>query len=217
MNDNNKNSNPQKELDKLIASLELEQKTPTLLLHSCCAPCSSYVIEYLSNHFSITVFFYNPNIYPAEEYTRRLKEQQRFISELQTKHPVTFIAGDFENNAFYTAVKGKEEEKEGGSRCKACFELRLNKTAQKAKEINTNYFATTLTISPLKNALLINKIGALAAQKYGTQYLPTDFKKKNGFKRSIELSKTYNLYRQNYCGCKYSGLEVIRQQETGKV
>lgn len=194
--------NFQKELDKKIASLG--NNVPTLLLHSCCAPCSSYVIEYLSQYFAITVYYYNPNIYPDEEYFFRSKEQQRLIREMKTKYPVTYIDDDFNSREFYNAVTGLENEPEGGKRCEKCFELRLERTGQKANELNFDFFTTTLTISPLKNAALINEIGIRLSERYGVEWLPSDFKKREGYKRSIQLSKEYNLYRQNYCGCVFS-------------
>lgn len=199
--------NFQKEMDNLINKNESLGIVPRLLLHSCCAPCSSYVIEYLSNYFEITVFYYNPNLYPDEEYETRSREQKRFIKEYNSKYPVTFTDADFIPAEFYDKINGFEKEKEGGKRCKKCFELRLTKTAQLAQAENFDYFATTLTISPLKNAALINKIGEEISQKYGVKYLASDFKKKNGFKRSTELSKEYNLYRQDYCGCVFSKTE----------
>ena len=194
--------NYQKELDKLIDIQK--DNVPTLFLHSCCAPCSSYVIEYLSNYFAITVFYYNPNIFPDTEYTFRSNEQKRLISEMKTKYPVTYVDEDYDSSQFYNTVKGLEKEPEGGKRCEKCFELRLDRTAQRAAEGGFNYFATTLTISPMKNAQLINDIGKTIAEKYSVKWLPSDFKKKGGYKRSIELSKIYNLYRQNYCGCVIS-------------
>ncbi|MBQ5565335.1 MAG: epoxyqueuosine reductase QueH [Clostridia bacterium] len=194
--------NYQKELDKIIAAQG--DSVPTLLLHSCCAPCSSYVIEYLSNYFYITVFYYNPNIYPDTEYIFRSNEQKRLISEMPTKYPVTYIDEDYNSKEFYNAVKGLEKEPEGGKRCEKCFYLRLERTAKKAVELNFDYFTTTLTISPLKNAQLINQIGETLSQIYNIKWLPSDFKKKEGYKRSIELSKIYSLYRQNYCGCIFS-------------
>ncbi len=194
--------NYQKELDKIIAAQG--DSVPTLLLHSCCAPCSSYVIEYLSNYFYITVFYYNPNIYPDTEYIFRSNEQKRLISEMPTKYPVTYIDEDYNSKEFYNAVKGLEKEPEGGKRCEKCFHLRLERTAKKAVELNFDYFTTTLTISPLKNAQLINQIGETLSQIYNIKWLPSDFKKKEGYKRSIELSKIYSLYRQNYCGCIFS-------------
>ncbi len=201
--------NYQKKLDELIASLD---GTPKLLLHSCCAPCSSYCIEYLSQYFEITVFYYNPNLYPDEEYSRRSSEQKRLISQMKTKYPVTYTDEGFDSAEFYRAVKGLEKEPEGGARCRKCFELRLERTAKKAKELSCDFFATTLTISPLKDAQLLNEIGTALSEKYGTAWLPSDFKKKNGYKRSTELSREYGLYRQDYCGCVFSKLE----RETSK-
>lgn len=194
--------NYQKELDKLIDIQK--DNVPTLFLHSCCAPCSSYVIEYLSNYFAMTVFYYNPNIFPDTEYTFRSNEQKRLISEMKTKYPVTYVDENYDSSQFYNSVKGLEKEPEGGKRCEKCFELRLDRTAQRAAEGGFDYFATTLTISPMKNAQLINDIGNTIAEKYSIKWLPSDFKKKGGYKRSIELSKIYSLYRQNYCGCVFS-------------
>lgn len=195
--------NYQLQLDEIIKQLQ-DKEEKTLLLHSCCAPCSSYVIEYLSNFFKITVFYYNPNIYPQSEYLHRVMEQKRLVKEMNTKLPVNFLEGDFDSDKYYEVCKGLEKEKEGGKRCAECFKLRLFKTAEKAKKLNFDYFATTLTISPLKNAQLINSIGKEGEEKYGVNYLVGDFKKRNGYKRSIELSKEFNLYRQNYCGCIFS-------------
>lgn len=196
--------NYQKELDQLIEKNSIGQNIPTLYLHSCCAPCSSYVLEYLSEYFKITVFYYNPNIYPQEEYRKRVVEQQRLIAEMPLKYPVQFAEGTFEEGRFYEAVRGLEKEPEGGARCEQCFRLRLSETAKRAKEAGADYFATTLTISPLKNARLINQIGEELVAEYGVLWLPSDFKKKNGYKRSTELSAKYGLYRQDYCGCVYS-------------
>ena len=185
---------------------------PTLLLHSCCAPCSSYCIEYLSQFFAITVFYYNPNIYPDEEYFHRVKEQQRFISEFPTKHPVSFIEGDFEKDRFYNEVaRGLEQEPERGARCTKCFELRLGETAKRAAAEGFEYFATTLTISPQKNVELLNEIGEAMGRQYGVNYLATEFRKKNGYLRSTQISKEYDMYRQDYCGCVYSKQERERQ------
>ncbi|MBQ1640876.1 MAG: epoxyqueuosine reductase QueH [Lachnospiraceae bacterium] len=200
--------NYQRELDQLIKEIEAEGKVPTLLLHSCCAPCSSYCIEYLSQFFAITVFYYNPNIYPDEEYFHRVKEQQRFISEFPTKHPVSFIEGDFEKDRFYSEVaKGLEKEPERGARCTKCFELRLGETAKRAAAEGMDYFATTLTISPMKDVELLNSIGAAMGERYGVEYLATEFRKKNGYLRSTQISKEYDMYRQDYCGCVYSKVE----------
>ena len=195
--------NYQRELDILINRLE---NKPKLLLHSCCAPCSSYVLEYLSKHFEITVLYYNPNIYPEKEYFFRENEQERFISEV-FPDDVKFIKIGYNPDEFYTAVKGFEGIKEGGERCFKCYLLRLEKTAQIAKENNFDFFTTTLSISPYKNAEKLNEIGEALSEKYGVKYLVSDFKKKNGYKRSTELSKEYNIYRQNYCGCVFSKAE----------
>lgn len=196
--------NYQKELDKTIERLVKEDKVPKLLLHSCCAPCSSYVLEYLSQYFDITVFYYNPNIYPESEYTKRIWEQQKLIDELPAKHPISFMAGPYDKDRFYEMSTGLEHVKEGGARCMKCYELRLREAAKIAKTAGFDYFTTTLTISPLKKADRLNEIGLRLAKEYGVEYLTSDFKKKNGYKRSIELSKIYGLYRQDYCGCEFS-------------
>ncbi len=198
------NRNFQKELEKKIDGFVREGKVPRLLLHSCCAPCSSYVIEYLSQYFEITVFYYNPNISMEEEYKKRVAEQQRFIKEFPAKHKVSFIEGDYDTSVFYNTVKGYEKCKEGGERCFLCYELRLRETARRAVAGEYDYFTTTLTISPLKKSVKLNEIGYNLGMEYGVGYLLSDFKKKEGYKRSIELSKEYDLYRQNYCGCVYS-------------
>ena len=194
--------NYQKELEKLLVKLEKEGRTPRLLLHSCCAPCSSYVLEYLSKHFEITVFYYNPNIFPESEYTKRILEQQTLIGEM--KYPESFIAGNYDKEKFYEMAKGLEHLKEGKERCFKCYALRLEETARLAREGEFDYFTTTLSSSPMKNADKLNEIGTMLGRKYGVEYLQSDFKKKNGYKRSIELSKEYDLYRQDYCGCVYS-------------
>lgn len=194
-------NNAQKNMDTLIESLN---DVPTLLIHACCAPCSSYVIEYLSQYFHIIILYYNPNITSAEEYRYRLSEEERLINELPVKYPVKLISGEYNPDVYLKAVKGLEDEPEGGKRCEVCFDLRLREAAKVCKEIGADYFLTTLTISPLKNAEKINEIGEKIAAEYGVKYLPSDFKKKNGYKRSIELSREYDLYRQNYCGCVFS-------------
>ncbi|MDD6170688.1 MAG: epoxyqueuosine reductase QueH [Lachnospiraceae bacterium] len=196
--------NYQKEMETIIERNKEDGRVPTLLLHSCCAPCSSYVLEYLSEYFYITVFYYNPNIYPDEEYKKRVIEQQEFIRKFPMKYPVKFIEGDFEKDLFYEKTKGKEQIKEGGERCFLCYELRLEKTAKLAKELSFDYFTTTLSISPLKNAAKLNEIGQRLGKTYNIPYLVSDFKKKNGYKRSVEISKEYEMYRQYYCGCVYS-------------
>lgn len=203
--------NYQKELEKLIAKLQKEERVPKLLIHSCCAPCSSYLLEYLADYFEITVFYYNPNIFPESEYTKRILEQQMLIEKMRVKHPVSFLAGSYDRERFYELARGLERVKEGGERCFKCYHLRLEETAKIAKEGEFDYFTTTLSISPLKNADRLNEIGRKLGEKYGIEYLLSDFKKKNGYKRSIELSKEYGLYRQDYCGCEYS--YAARQSE----
>ena len=189
------------ELENLLKNLT---STPTLLLHSCCAPCSSYVLSYLTKYFKITVLYYNPNISPKEEYEKRKEEQIRLINEMPFVNPVTIIDCDYDNDKFEEIVKGLEEEKEGGCRCHKCYRLRLEKTATLAKQNHFDYFGTTLTVSPYKNSQKLNEIGAELESIYQVPYLYSDFKKKKGYKKSIELSRIYNLYRQNYCGCVYS-------------
>lgn len=196
--------NYQKEMEKLILKNQKEGRVPKLLLHSCCAPCSSYVLEYLSDYFEITVFYYNPNIFPESEYTKRILEQQMLIQDMKFMYPVSFIAGNYERERFYEIARGLEHLKEGGERCFKCYEIRLEEAAKIAKEIEYDYFTTSLSISPMKNAEKLNEIGTKIAAKYGVEYLQSDFKKKNGYKRSIELSKEYGLYRQDYCGCEFS-------------
>ena len=176
----------------------------TLLLHACCAPCSSYVIEYLSNYFDITILFYNPNINNDIEYNKRLQELERFVKEFKTNNPVKVISLGYNHDEYLQTVLGLEEEKEGGSRCLKCYRLRIEKTFEYAKQYNFDYVTTTLTISPLKNSQVINKIGAELENIYHINYLYSDFKKKEGYKRSIVLSHEYNLYRQDYCGCEFS-------------
>lgn len=199
--------NYQVELEKTIKKLQAEDRVPTLLLHSCCAPCSSYCLEYLSRYFRITILYYNPNIFPAEEYAYRISEQKRLVSEMEFVHPVQVLGTDYEPEVFYRAVKGMEELPEGGERCFVCYELRLREAARIAKEQDFDFFTTTLSISPLKNAQKLNEIGAALAEEYGVAYLHSDFKKKGGYQRSVELSAEHGLYRQNFCGCVYSKLE----------
>ena len=198
--------NYQKKLDRIIENIKVVE-VPTLLIHSCCAPCSSYVLEYLSQYFKITIFYYNPNIYPKEEYLKRVEEQKRLISQLPTKNPVDFIEGGYDDTEFYNAIKGLEHIKEGGERCFACYRLRLEETAKLAKELGFDWFTTTLSISPYKNAPKLNEIATELAEIYQVKNLPADFKKKEGYKRSIQLSAQYNLYRQDYCGCIFSQQE----------
>ncbi len=204
--------NYQLELDKLISAIP-EGKVPTLLLHSCCAPCSSYSLEYLTQHFSVTVFYFNPNISPEEEFRHRVEEQKRLISELPVKNPVSFIEGEYDPNEFYTAVKGLEPIPEGGERCFVCYRLRLEKTAQLAASMGFDYFGTTLSISPYKNAPKLNEISEELSGVYPVKALPLDLKKRGGYKRSIELSAEYSLYRQDYCGCVFSKREADERRK----
>lgn len=249
----NKIRNYQKELDQIIASISLAgERAPTLFLHSCCAPCSSYVLEYLRQYFRITVFYYNPNITEDTEYRKRAAEQKRLIAAYNEKltdkvktdrdgsvgkaagavqdfdgqmkeadamdgggmphvgYPIAVVEGDYAPARFFEIAKGLEQCPEGGERCFACYELRLRETARLAQAGGYDYFTTTLSISPLKNAIKLNEIGEKMAAEYGVAWLPSDFKKRDGYKRSIELSKEYDLYRQDYCGCVYSR----RKQET---
>lgn len=201
------NINYQKVLEKIIKKLQIEEITPSLLLHSCCAPCSSYVLEYLSEYFKITVLYYNPNIFPLEEYKYRIEEQRRLIESLPAKNPISFIPTEYEPEKFYEAVKGYENIPEGGERCFKCYELRLREAASYARRGDFDYFTTTLSISPLKKADKLNEIGLRLEEEYGVKYLCSDFKKKNGYKRSVELSAEYGLYRQEYCGCVFSKKE----------
>lgn len=190
--------NYQKELDALVSSLDTR---PRLLLHSCCGPCSTACLEYLTKYFDTTVFFYNPNILPAEEFEKRLFWQKHLLDNAPFTAGVGLIVPDRDEDAFHRAAAGLEGEREGGARCTECFRLRLSRTAEAARAGGYDYFATTLTVSPHKNAPLINAIGEEYAGKYGVAWLPSDFKKRDGYKRSIELSHEYGLYRQSWCGC----------------
>lgn len=201
---NNQNLNYQKLMEQTINSNLNEGIVPTLLLHSCCAPCSSYCLEYLSDYFKITVFYYNPNIYPEDEYYKRVSEQKHFIERLPAKNPISFIEGSYDTDRFFNITKGLEDCTEGGERCFLCYELRLRESAELAKKYQMDYFTTTLSISPLKNARKLNEIGDSLAREYGIRYLNSDFKKRNGYKRSVELSEQYGMYRQYYCGCVFS-------------
>lgn len=208
--------NYQKVLEQNLDAIVREGKTPTLLLHSCCAPCSSYVLEYLNQYFEITVFYYNPNIFPESEFAKRIEEQKRFIEELPKKNPIHFLAGEYDQEKFYQIARGLEGEPEGGARCMKCYELRLRESAEIAKQNGFDYFTTTLSISPLKKADKLNEIGAALSEEYGVAYLFSDFKKKNGYKRSVELSSEYGLYRQDYCGCVYSYEESKRRRSADR-
>lgn len=192
--------------EKILKNLD-RNAPPRLLLHSCCAPCSSAVLEYLSKYFLITVLYFNPNIYPEDEFLHRITEQKRLINEMSCINPVSFEEHGWQQERFYSTVKGLEDIREGGKRCFACYRLRLEETARLAADGRYDYFTTTLSVSPYKNAAKLNEIGEELAEKYGIKHLPSDFKKKNGYKRSIELSKKYGLYRQNYCGCIFSKRE----------
>lgn len=200
--------NYQKEMEKVLK--QAEGTRPTLLLHVCCGPCSTYVLSYLCAHFDITADFYNPNIGPPEEYAHRHAEFLRLLDEM----PETGEAGiattkdDYDPEAFYAAVRGLEGEKEGGARCEVCFRMRLTHAAKEAKAMGADYFTTTLSISPHKDAQLLNRLGEEIGEAYGVRYLVSDFKKRDGYKQSIALSKQYNLYRQDYCGCVFSKQEA---------
>ena len=203
--------NYSKELERLIQQFQREERVPRLLLHVCCAPCSSAVLEYLSQ-FAITLLYYNPNISPREEYDKREAELKRLVSEMELVHPVDLLPCDYDGQAFVEAARGLEGEPEGGARCEACFRLRLEYAAQEAARLHFDYYTTTLTISPMKNAPLLNQLGEEIGEKYGVAHLPSDFKKKNGYKRSVELSKEYGLYRQDYCGCAFSKAQREREK-----
>ena len=199
-------------MEELIRENCREGRVPKLLLHSCCAPCSSYCISCLAEHFDVTVFYYNPNISEQQEYRKRVEEQKRLIAAfnaLGRGYPIRILEGDYEPERFFEIAKGYEDCREGGERCFRCFELRLRETARQAAAGDYDYFCTTLTISPLKNAVKLNEIGEALAGEYQIPWLPSDFKKKNGYKRSVELSAEYELYRQNFCGCGFSKAEAL--------
>jgi predicted adenine nucleotide alpha hydrolase (AANH) superfamily ATPase len=196
--------NYQRLLEEKLRELSRSGAVPTLLLHSCCGPCSSYVLEYLAQYFDITVFYYNPNIYPEAEFHKRAEVQRELLGKMALPRPVRLLVPDYEPDAFEKIAAGLEDEPEGGRRCLNCFELRLEEAAKAAAAGGYDCFTTTLSVSPHKNAEALNAIGAMMGEKYGVSYLYADFKKKNGYKRSIELSGQYGLYRQNYCGCRYS-------------
>lgn len=202
--------NYQRELDLITDKISASDKKPRLLIHACCAPCSSYCLEYLQNFFDITVMFYNPNLYPEDEYTKRADEERKLIAEMNRRNidsEIKLKVENFDSREFYDAIKGLESCPEGGERCSVCFRLRLEKAAEYAKNNGFDFFTTTLTISPLKNADVLNKIGEETAEKFSIKHLPSDFKKKGGYQRSIVLSREFGLYRQNYCGCVFSKRE----------
>lgn len=205
--------NYQRELEKIIEKNVKEQKVPTLLLHSCCAPCSSWCLEYLSQYFLITDLYYNPNITEVDEYRHREEELRRLIAEQPHLHSVTFLAGTYEPDKFWEISRGLELCPEGGERCFKCYELRIREAAKYARQGGFDYFTTTLTISPLKNAQKLNEIGYQVAEETETAWLPSDFKKKGGFLRSTQLSQEYGLYRQNYCGCVFSKRDAQKREQ----
>lgn len=193
-----------KEMEKLISDFEAKGRKPMLLLHSCCGPCSSAVLERLAEHFTIKLFFYNPNIHPKDEYEKRLDAQKDVLQKLGYAEKVQLIEGEYDTESFFKTVRGFENEPEGGLRCQLCIKQRMEKTAAMAKEYNAEFFATTLTVSPHKDAIFINRAGEELETDSGISYLVSDFKKKNGYKRSTELCRLYDIYRQNYCGCIFS-------------
>ena len=197
--------------DKLMQEELRGAQNKRLLLHSCCAPCSSHCLSELSPQIGVTVLYYNPNLDCAEEYEKRKREQIRFLRETGL---ADFLDCDYASEDYISAVRGLEEEKEGGARCSVCFRLRLDRTAREAKARGFDYFATTLTVSPLKNARLINEIGFAVAEEAGVKYLPSDFKKRGGYLHSVRLSEEYGLYRQDYCGCAFSKAERERQKQS---
>ncbi|MDO4477674.1 MAG: epoxyqueuosine reductase QueH [Lachnospiraceae bacterium] len=215
--------NEQKLLDRILSELnDKRQKAeaagdpydpPRLFLHSCCAPCSSYCLQYMADYFAVTDFYYNPNITEKPEFVKRSRELERLISEMPLHYPVTYVEGPYEPKRFFEAVKGFEDVPEGGERCFICYEMRLRESARLAAEGSYDYFTTTLTISPLKNSAKLNEIGRRLEAEYGVKWLPSDFKKKNGYLTSIELSKQYELYRQNYCGCVFSRREAEAREQ----
>lgn len=209
-------TNYQKQLEEVLKRMKEEGKRKRLLLHACCAPCSSYCLEYLREAFALTVFFYNPNLTEQEEYRRRVEEEKRLIDLMNGQggsSQIEILEGRYEPERFLEAAKGLETCKEGGERCVRCFALRLGETARVAAEGGFDFFTTSLTISPLKNSALLNRIGAQEGERYGVRFLPSDFKKNNGYLRSTQLSRLYDLYRQNYCGCIYSKVEASDRRQ----
>ena len=202
-----------KELEQLIQKLQQEGKVPRLLLHACCAPCSSAVLEYLSQYFAITLLYYNPNIVPLEEYQKREAELRRLVSQMKFTHPVELLPCQYDGQAFVQAARGLEGEPEGGKRCEACFRLRLRYAAQEAARLRFDYYTTTLSLSPMKNAPLLNQLGEAIGREFGVAHRPSDFKTTDGYNRSDHLSKEYDLYRQDYCGCAFSKAQRQREKE----
>ena len=201
------------EMEREIEALKCAGRRPLLALHSCCAPCSSAVLEQLNDAFQIAVFYYNPNISPEDEFRRRAEEQLRLVREMPLAEDIRAEIGAYDPERFYAAVRGHESDPEGGARCGICFELRLRETAKYARDIGAEYFTTTLSISPLKDASRLNTLGSAIAAEYGLKYLHSDFKKKDGYRRSCALSKEYDLYRQDFCGCVYSKLEAEHRRK----
>jgi predicted adenine nucleotide alpha hydrolase (AANH) superfamily ATPase len=199
-------------LDEVLGNIKKNQERPRLLLHVCCAPCSSYVVEYLSEYFDITLYFYNPNISPREEYVFRAEELSRLVCEMPSANGSSVVVEEYNSDEFYNAVKGLEGDREGGGRCKVCYRLRLEKSAEYARNEGFDYFTTTLSISPYKNASWLNEIGEELSDIYGVKYLFSDFKKRNGYKRSCELSELYSLYRQSWCGCEFSKRDSLQEK-----
>lgn len=206
-----------REMEAITAELERAGRTgnnaPTLLLHSCCGPCSSAVIETLSRSFRVTVYYFNPNIDERLEYEKRASEQKRLLDEMETPIPVAFLEGEYDPEDFLKFARLRESDREGGERCTACYALRIDRTAREAAEKRFEWFTTTLSVSPMKDAERLNRIGLAAAEKYHVRWLPSDFKKKNGYQRSIELSREYDLYRQDYCGCSYSRIAEEKRRD----
>jgi len=216
-------TNFHQQLEDIISSLSSEESHPKLFIHSCCAPCSSYVLEYLSKFFLITVYYFNPNIFPATEHAFRCAEQERLIQAFNEKsqakvsceklsYPILFKESAYQPELFENLARGLEAEAEGGARCKRCFALRLEEAAKQAKEGGFDYFTTTLTISPMKDVDVLNQIGQVMGEKYGVKWLPSNFKKKGGYARSVELSKEYGLYRQDFCGCRFSRRDAVLKE-----
>lgn len=201
--------NYQKVLDETIKNLGAKNR---LLLHSCCGPCSSYCLEYLGNYFEITVLYYNPNIYPMEELDLRIEEQKKVIDKVKAKYPIQLIVAEHDPHDFYRAIRGLEVLGENSLRCEKCYALRLREAAEIADRLHCDYFTTTLSISPHKDSQKLNQIGEVISKNYHAQYLFSDFKKKNGFKRSVELTKEFDIYRQEYCGCVFSKKEWEEKQ-----
>lgn len=203
--------NYQKELEAILKRLPKDERKPVLVLHCCCAPCSTYVLQYLVQYFTIKILFYNPNISPPSEYDRRLLELHALLRQMKLEQEIAVLEAEYDPALFYERVRGLEDEPEGGKRCETCFALRLEEAGRQAKELGADFFTTTLTISPHKDSALLNELGQMVGERYGMEYLLSDFKKKDGFRQSIQLSREHDLYRQDYCGCIFSKQERERQ------